>query len=457
MTAAAGRNLMERQAGDSVRSRRGIWTVCAPPMGLGDPRANLQQWRDMATAVKPKYNFVCYGCGASAPATTRGENCPGCGEPFSIRVNPAEGCDAVQSRPQSMWSYFDLLPIESREYVVTLDEGATPLLEAPRLAERCELGQVLLKNETCNPTGSFKDRQISVGISHARAVGAQTVAVVSSGNVACAAAAYAARAGMRAILFMHAMAAPGKIAQAAAYGATAIKVGSPSASAVFSLCLEACREFGWYHLSTSGMHEPYNVEGAKTIAYELFQQTDGDLPDWIVAPVGGGGLLGGIWRGLLDLQDMGMIRRMPRLAGVQAGGCAPLKKAIENGTAFLDTLKDPWPNPKTIAGGIADDILFDGHTVLPAIRTTNGAAVAVDDEDILNGEVELAQTEGILCEPSCACAIAALRRLPDAGRNSRVCCVITGTGIKDLGVLKGRIPEPLTIGASLEELRRAMR
>jgi threonine synthase len=349
-----------------------------------------------------------------------------------------------------------LLPIDSREHVVTLNEGATPLLDAPHLAARCGLGQVLLKNETCNPTGSFKDRQISVGISHARAIRADTVAVVSSGNVACAAAAYAARAGMRAVLFMHGMAAPGKIAQAAAYGATVIKVNSPSASAVFALCLEACREFGWYHLSTSGMHEPYNVEGAKTIAYELYQQTDGDLPDWIVAPVGGGGLLGGIWRGLLDLQRMGMVQRLPRLAGVQATGCAPLRKAIENGTAFLDTLKDPWPNPKTVAGGIADDILFDGHTVLPAIRTTNGAAVAVDDEEILSGELELAQTEGILCEPSCACAVAALRHLPDVGQESRVCCVITGTGIKDLGVLTERVPEPATIPASLEALKRVL-
>lgn len=260
---------------------------------------------------------------------------------------------------------------------------------------------------------------------------------------------------MKAVLFMHGMAAPGKIAQAAAYGATVIKVQSPSASAVFDLCIEACREFGWYHLSTSGMHEPFNVEGAKTIAYELYQQTDGELPEWIVAPVGGGGLLGGIWRGLLDLKRLQLINMLPRLAGVQASGCAPLKKAIDNGTPF-DTLKDPWPNPKTIAGGIADDILFDGHTVLPAIRTTNGAAIAVSDDEIIRAEIALAQSEGILCDPCSACSVAALQHLPGMTEQTSVCCIITGTGIKDFAAIADHVPRAFTIDASLDEVRNVL-
>ena len=192
-----------------------------------------------------------------------------------------------------MWSYAECLPIGRRDCIVSLDEGATPLIEAPRLAANHGFGSVLIKNEMANPTGSFKDRQISVGISHAREIGANTVAVVSSGNVACATAAYAARAGMKAILLMHGHAAPGKIAQASIYGAKVVRVATPSASAVFDLCIEACQTFEWSHLSTAGLYEPYNVEGAKTIAYEIYQQTRPALPDWIVAPVGGGGLLGG--------------------------------------------------------------------------------------------------------------------------------------------------------------------
>ncbi len=410
----------------------------------------------MDTIATTRHDFLCYGCGTNTAARPRGLDCPSCGEPFSLRFLGRIGNALLTQPPESMWHYFDLLPIASPQSVVTLKEGATPLIEAPRIAEHSGMGQVLLKNETANPTGSFKDRQVSVGISHAREIGADTVAVVSSGNVACATAAYAARAGMKAVLFMHGHAAPGKIAQAAAYGATVVCVDSPSARAVFDLCIEACRAFGWYHLSTAGMYEPYNVEGAKTIAYELYQQTQGNLPDWIVAPVGGGGLLGGIWRGLLDLKNLGAIASLPRLAGIQAAGCAPLKPAIDNNQSFLETLKTPWPNPKTIAGGIADDILFDGHTALPAIRTTNGAANAVDDDAILDGELKLARTEGILCDPSSAVTIAGLPHLPEATETTRVCCVISGTGIKDLDVLKTRVAKPAMIEPTLDALRKVL-
>lgn len=410
----------------------------------------------MAVVTTSNFGFVCYGCGATSAADTRTFACAECSEPMAIESRARPETAELRRAPGSMWSYFDLLPIHSREDVVTLNEGATPLLDAPKLATSHRVARVLLKNETGNPTGSFKDRQVSVGISHARAQGFDTVAVVSSGNVACATAAYAARAGMKAVLFMHGMAAPGKIAQAAAYGATVIKVQSPSASTVFDLCIEACREFGWYHLSTSGMHEPFNVEGAKTIAYELYQQTNGALPDWIVAPVGGGGLLGGIWRGLLDLKRLGLINTLPRLAGVQASGCAPLKKAFDNGTSFLDSLKDPWPNPKTIAGGIADDILFDGHTALPAVRTTNGAAIAANDDEIIRAEIALAQSEGILCDPCSACSVAALRHIPGADKQTSVCCIITGTGIKDLAAIADYVPPAFTIDASLEAIRRTL-
>jgi len=359
-------------------------------------------------------------------------------------------------KPRSMWTYADMLPIQSKENIISLDEGATPLLETPRIASKLGIRQLWIKNEMINPTGSFKDRQVSVGISHAKEIGANTVAVVSSGNVACAASAYAARAGIQSILFMHGHTAPGKRIQASVYGGNVIQVDTPSAGAVFDLCVHASRAWGWYHLSTAGMYEPFNVEGAKTIAYELYQQTAPTLPDWVVAPVGGGGLLGGIWRGFLDLKRLGLIDAIPRLAGVQATGCAPLKKAIDLGTCYLETLKDPWPNPHTIAGGIADDILFDGHTALPAIRTTNGAAIAVDDTEILDAQKTLASKEGLLCEPTAAVAIAALAHLPDLTSNTSVCCIVTGNGIKDLAGLEKRTAPPISIGPSIKELEQAL-
>ena len=405
----------------------------------------------------PFYNLLCFGCGHSvSPAAEQGYTCPECGEPLSIevaaRVSPLEH---FTTKPDSMWYYAPLLPVDPHQ-AVSLGEGATPLLNAPRLAEKLGAGAVLLKNEGANPTGSFKDRQVSVGITRARELGRDTVAVVSSGNVACAASAYAARAGMKAVLMMHGHAAGTKVQQALAYGGKAIQVDTPSAMAVFDLCREACERLGWYHLSTAGMYEPFNVEGAKTLAYEICQQTGGELPDWVVAPVGGGGLLGGIWRGFRDLKNLGVVDRIPRLAGVQAAGCAPLGQALDEGWSFLESLDHPWPNPETIAGGIADDVLFDGHTVLPAIRETNGLAIAVDDPAIIRGLRGLAEMEGVLVEPTCAVVVEALSQLPEVNAGTRICVILTGNGIKDLQSVSPHLPEATRIPATQDALFEAV-
>lgn len=409
----------------------------------------------MSVAVDAAFDLVCYGCGFEAPQDGP-FTCPKCGEPTSLRALGQPPKSLFEQAPRSLWHYKALLPIRDESCITSIGEGATPLVEGPRLAAEFGLSNVMLKYEAANPTGSFKDRQIAVGISRARELGKDTVAVVSSGNVACAASAFAARSGLRAVLFMHGLAGPGKTAQAAAYGAKVLQVNAPP-SAVFDLCIESCSKLGWYHLSTAGLYEPYNVEGAKTIAYEIFHQSGGNMPKWIVAPVGGGGLLGGIWRGLMDLQRLGLIAELPRLVGVQAAGCAPLVDAIADGTPFLETLKNPWPNPHSVAGGIADDIIFDGHTVLPAIRRTNGKAIAVTDDEILDAEVLLASKEGLLVEPSCSVVVAALKHLKADIGGDTVCCILTGTGIKELGVLHGRVAEPTRIDATLGAVQAAVK
>ncbi|MBI2421441.1 MAG: pyridoxal-phosphate dependent enzyme [Candidatus Hydrogenedentes bacterium] len=401
------------------------------------------------------FHLHCYQCGHTAPLDAP-FTCPACGDPLSLRPVRVDAPPRWET-PRTMWDYGALLPIRDPGAVVTLGEGATPLVHAEHLAAKYGFGEVRLKNEMTNPTGSFKDRQISVGISRARELGRDTVAVVSSGNVAAAAAAYAAKAGMRAVLFMHGQAGQGKIRQAAIYGATVLCVDSPAPSRVFELCLEACSRWGWYHLSTAGMYEPYNVEGAKTIAYELYQQYGGELPDYVVAPVGGGGLLGGLWRGLLDLQRMGLVAHVPKLVGVQAAGCAPFPQALEQGWSFQESLKHPWPDPETVAGGIADDIIFDGHTALPAIRSTGGKAITVTDDAIMAGLHLLAEREGLLCEPTCAPVIAALEELGGMGKGARVCCIVTGNGIKELPYLKTVRNEPVRVAATMEAISDALK
>lgn len=401
--------------------------------------------------LHPSFSFYCHACAREAPVSAA-TACPTCGDPLSLQPRTFPDAALFDAPPESLWHYRALLPVPSGAGVVSLGEGATPLLIAPALAAATELGEIRLKNEMTNPTGSFKDRQVAVGLNWARALGHHTVAAVSSGNVASSAAAYAARAGMGAVLFMHGQASAAKTAQAQAYGATVIAVDDPSPHAVFQLCLAACAARGWYHLSTAGMYAPWNVEGAKTIAYELYHQYGGALPDWIVAPVGGGGLVGGIWRGLLDLRAMGLITRLPRLAGVQATGCAPLVEAVNHGWTFSEHLDHPWPAPDTIAGAIADDILFDGHTVLPAIRETKGAALAVSDAAMIEAQHQLAQSEGLLCEIACATTIAALRQLPAVDKDTRVCCIVSGSGLKDLARLAESAAVVPRIPASLPAL-----
>lgn len=403
----------------------------------------------------PGFEWECFSCASTGPLTEDFQ-CPRCGDPRSLRATAGVPAALFHDRPESLWHYAPLLPVRDPFRAVTLGEGATPLVPARRLARNCGLGELHLKNETLNPTGSFKDRQVSVGITCALERGCDTVAVVSSGNVGVATAAYAARAGIRAVLFMHGQAGAGKIAQACAYGARVLRVDTPAPSEAFRLCLDACAAWGWAHLSTAGMYEPWNVEGAKTVAYELFRQYGGDLPEWVVAPVGGGGLLGGVWRGFRDLQRLGLVDRIPRMAGVQAAGCAPLKQALEEGFSFQESLRHPWPDPKTMAGGIADDILFDGHAVLPALRTTDGAAVTVEEEEIEAAALALARDEGVLCEPTAAVAVAALKKLPGAGPETRVCCLVTGNGLKDIAFFQGRTPGPVPVKATLESVREAL-
>jgi len=403
-------------------------------------------------AKSSDFGWRCFTCGSHGPADGA-FLCPECGDPRSLHTNAVVDRALLERRPASLWHYFPLLPLAQRRHIVSLGEGATPLVPAVRFPFE---GKLWFKNESVNPTGSFKDRQVSVGISHARETGARTVAVVSSGNVAAATAAYAARAKMRAVLFMHGQAGDAKIAQAAAYGARVVNVDSPSPKAVFDLCLEACEKWGWYHGSTAGMYEPWNVEGAKTIAYELWHQFAGDLPDWIIAPVGGGGLLGGIYRGFHDLRRLGLITDIPRLAGVQAKGCAPLRQAIESGWSFRESLEHPWPEPDTVAGGIADDILFDGHTALAAIRKTKGKAIVVSDREILKAMRRLGAKEGLLVDACAATTAAALPHLPRSGAGASACCILTGHGLKDLRQFQTMYTPPPTIPARIEAIPKAL-
>jgi threonine synthase len=321
-------------------------------------------------------------------------------------------------------------------------------LEAPRLAAALGIeGELTLKDETRNPTGSFKDRMLSVGISRAKELGKSTVTVQSSGNVAAAAAAYAARAGLEAKVFVPRFVPEEKLTQIVLYGAELFRIDESSPTRVFALMEEIAERFDWHVVATTAVYNPYTLEGSKTIAYELAS----DLPDWLIVKVGGGGNLGSLWRGFRELRELGLIERLPRLAGVQAQGCSPFVEAIERGLSWKEALSLRWPEVRTICGAIADDSIFDAHLAIPAVVESRGAAVAVSDPEALEAEMLLASAEGLFVEPSSATAMAGLRKLVERGvieRRSRVCCLLTGTGFKDLGSARGRIQVPERISAA---------
>ncbi|MDI6884545.1 MAG: threonine synthase, partial [Hadesarchaea archaeon] len=361
----------------------------------------------------------CLKCGHSHAPTKGLYTCKRCGGKLDIRydyeaISEKIGKKELAKRPRGVWKYFELLPLTSRKNIVTLGEGGTPLLEAKNLARQLKLKCLLLKDETRNPTGSFKDRPMSVGVSKAVEFGARAVVSASSGNAAIALSAYAAKAGIRCYTFVPVGASASKLAQLLMHGARVVRApargkGDPT----YKLMREAWQRFGWHPIPSAGVFNPYQPEGSKTISYEICEQLGWEVPDWVVVPVGAGTLLSGNAKGYLEFERLDLVKGMPRLAAIQAEGCAPLTKAFKEDTPPHEI--PTWPNPKTVAGGLVDPYPWDADTALPAIKRSEGTTEAVSDAEILQAQKMLARLEGMFAEPSGAAGLAGLRKLLDAG------------------------------------------
>lgn len=313
----------------------------------------------------------------------------------------------------------------------TLGEGDTPLLEAPRLGAALGLGHLWLKNEGRSATGSFKDRGAVVALALARELGARGTLTASSGNAASAVAAYSAAAGLECLVLVGPGSVPNKLQQVLAYGAQILVVqdlfrtqdGLLELLEAVSQRLDRLLVFFW------ALSNPYTIEGMKTIAYELFSQTGGELPDAVVVPTGGGDLYTGIWRGFCDLRRVGLIDRVPRMLAAQAAGAAPLAQAVAAGSSRVAQLD----RVNTVASGIR--VAFTGEHALRALRESDGAVVSVPDESILAMQSRLATQTGLWVEPTAATGLAAVPRFLEQGAlrpEDRVVCILTGAGYKDV-------------------------
>src|ERR671917_206132 len=342
------------------------------------------------------------------------------------------GWDGTDPTVPGMERYRELLPLDTDSRLLSLGEGGTPLIAAAHLSEDMRDVEVLLKNETVNPTGSFKDRALAVMTTRARDEGYGRVISSSSGNAGISSAAYAARARIEATVVAPDTTKQTKLAQLTVHGAQVVRVHG-STSDTYELAKAAAETGKWANLTTTFL-SPLATAGFKTIGYELADQLDGRAPDWVIAPISAGPILVAVATAFREYHAAGRVDRVPQMVCAQAAGCAPIARAFEEGAESVTAWSDP---PDTIATAIADPLRGyedDGTLTLRVVRETEGVALTVTDGTIREAIRRLAELEGVFAEPSGAVPLAALAILRDAGvirAGSRVVCLITGHGLKD--------------------------
>jgi len=399
------------------------------------------------------YRLICVHCAATYAPDQIIYTCERCGHLLTVEYD-LDSIDVSRAewdrRPLSVWRYREILPVRGEP--ITLQEGGTPLYHLKEIGRELGIPELYAKHEGMNPTGSFKDRGMTVGVSMARQLGMASVACASTGNTSASLAAYAAKAGIPCVVLLPAgKVALGKVAQALMHGARVISIRGNFDRAL-EMVHELCISHGLYLLNSVN---PYRLEGQKTIGFEAVDQL-GSLPDRIVLPVGNAGNISAIYKGFQELEALGFIDRLPMMTGIQAAGSQPVVRAIEQS---LDELI-PEPAPETVATAIRIGAPVNAEKALVAIRATGGTAAAVTDDEILCMQRDLARMEGIGVEPASAASVAGIRKLAEEGlidRDERIVCVVTGHLLKDPETVVRQCEPPLEIDADLPSLLSALR
>ena len=377
---------------------------------------------------------MCPECGKHFNADILQTFCADCKSPLEAQydLNKAGNTltpESLSSRPRGIWRWTELLPVRGAAHRLTLGEGDTPLLSAPHLSRTLNLPSLYIKDEAPNPTASFKARGLVMAVARAVELGVKEFVIPTAGNAGSALAAYAARAHAKAHVFMPKDAPLANQREVQAYGADLVLVDGLISDAG-RLAAEQAAKYGWFDVST--FKEPYRLEGKKTMGLELAEDFNWEVPDVIIYPTGGGTGLVGMWKAFAELEVMGLIgSKRPRMVTVQAAGCAPVVRAMEQGAERTEF----WQNAETIAAGLRVPGPFADRQILRALRESHGTAVAVTDEEITTAQNELAQNEGIFAAPEGAAALAALKHLLAIGwikTAERVVLFNTGSGLKYL-------------------------
>ena len=379
-------------------------------------------------------HLECAACNVRHEARRLLNLCTECGKPLLVRYDLEAAArtltkESLDGRRSDMWRYREVLPVENDDHVVSLGEGLTPLLRSENLGRELGIDELYIKDESQNPTQSFKARGMSAAVSMAKELGAKKLAAPSAGNAAGALAAYAARAGLECFIFMPRDTPRANVIECEQTGAHVTLMDG----LITDCGAEVARRketAGWFDVST--LKEPYRVEGKKTLGYELAEQMDWQLPDVIIYPTGGGTGLIGMWKAFDEMEQMGWIgSKRPRMVTVQASGCAPIVRAFRDGTRHADEFQ----NAATVASGLRVPKAIGDFLILDALRASGGTAVDVTDEELIAAVGEIGAAEGVFCAPEGAACLPALRKLMERGdvkADERIVLFNTGAGVKYL-------------------------
>jgi threonine synthase len=381
--------------------------------------------------------LICTSCGERRPAHRLVNTCPSCGKVLAPEYNLSLAAQRMTravlgERPFDMWRYEEILPVQDPANIPKLGEGGTPLHHVPRLGADFGFDRLLIKDEGLNPTASFKARGLVMAVARAKELGATTIAIPSAGNAASAMAAYAARAGLEAIVAMPRDTPMPMQAECSAYGARLLLVDGLINDAG-TVVRAGAAAFGWFDVST--LKEPYRAEGKKTLGLEIAEQLGWRLPDAIIYPTGGGTGIVGMWKAFAELEAIGFIdSRRPRMIVVQAEGCAPIVRAFQQGERHAKL----WENASTSAPGLRVPVAIGDYLILDAVRASGGTAVTVSEAELRRGMALAARCEGLFVSPESGAAIIAAKKLRSEGVlrvDEETVVFSTGAGIKHVDMV----------------------
>lgn len=412
------------------------------------------RYRMQEVMIMAAHKVVCWECGAEV-SDPYANLCPKCKGLLTVKMDLSEAKalnpEDLRSKPLGVWRYAPFMPVDEA-HKVSIQEGGTPLYKTEALGAEVGVKDAFVKFEGLNPTGSFKDRGMTMGVSHAKELGAKIVGCASTGNTSAALAAYASKAGMKCAVFLPSgKVAMGKLAQALFFGAKVLSVDGNFDDAL-ALARKMHDERKLYLLNSIN---PYRPEGQKSVLFEIIDQLNYEVPDRVILPVGNAANIWSVYKACMELKEVGWIDKVPKLTGIQAAGACPVATAFQEGAH--DFIAES--NPETVATAIRIGNPISGKKALKAIYDTKGYCATVTDEEIIKAQLLLGRKEGVCVEPASAASVAGMKKLREQGiieADEKVVCICTGNGLKDPDTILANVPQPISCKNEVADAERIL-